>query len=79
MSLLVSLSGLFARGEDCRPCDHFCTDPRRIEAELPGLSALSSAHGSVRARDGLCVWHQRIINGRRRCAQFCQRGQVPSC
>jgi len=54
----------------CAGCAHFCTDPVRIEANLPGLAALSSAHASVRARDGLCLAQDRIINGRRRCAAF---------
>jgi hypothetical protein len=56
--------------QTCFPCTHFCDDPARIEAELPGLSILSSAHASVRAQDGLCLRHDLLINGRRRCSSF---------
>lgn len=41
----------------CRTCRHFEQRAAIIEAELAGLTALSSAYGSVRSRDGLCsVW-----------------------
>ncbi|RPD88555.1 hypothetical protein [Luteimonas sp. 100069] len=58
------------QGENCGPCAHFCQDPAKFEAALPGLTALSSGTASVRARDGLCLRHDRIINGRKRCAAF---------
>ncbi len=77
MSLFAALRGALARSgsvwPDCFACVHFCDDPRRVEAELPGLGVLSSGHASVRARDGMCVAHQRIVNGRRRCADFTAR------
>lgn len=56
--------------EGCASCLHFCTEAGRIEAHLPGLSSLSSAHASVRGEDGLCLSHNRIINGRRRCGTY---------
>jgi hypothetical protein len=56
--------------ETCFPCKHFCSDPVRIESALPGLSILSSAHASVTADDGLCLRHDLLINGRRRCPAF---------
>ena len=58
------------KGEGCQGCAHFLTDPALIEAALPGLAILSSAHASVRGQDGLCVLHDRLIDGRRRCASF---------
>jgi hypothetical protein len=56
--------------QDCRLCRHFCDDPQRLERELPGLSALSSYHAAVRAEDGLCLRHDRLVNGRSRCTAF---------
>lgn len=77
MSLRAALRGAFAgrstAGPDCFGCVYFCDDPQRIEAELPGLAVLSSGHASVRARDGLCLAHRRIVNGRRRCIDFAAR------
>jgi hypothetical protein len=54
----------------CFGCAHFCDDAMRIEAELPGLSSLSSGHASVRGQDGFCERHERLINGQRRCPSF---------
>ena len=64
--------------EGCGPCRHFCTDPGRLEAEIPGLATLSSAHAAVRANDGLCLAYSRLINGRKRCGAFAPR-QVGIC
>jgi len=60
--------------EGCGPCVHFCQDPAKFEEALPGLTALSSGTASVRAQDGLCLRHERIINGRKRCAAFSPAG-----
>lgn len=62
----------FASGPGCVSCTHFHDDPAQVERALPGLVALSSAYASVRAQDGLCVEHGRIVNGRRRCDSFTQ-------
>lgn len=70
MSALGAIRDALADGPDCATCRHFCDDPGRIEAELPGLAALSSSHAAVRARDGLCLAHGLVINGGRRCAAF---------
>lgn len=56
--------------QTCFGCVNFCDDPARVERDLPGLAALSSAHASVRAQDGLCLLSGLVINGRRRCAAF---------
>lgn len=56
--------------QTCHACSHFCSDPALIEAELPGLATLSSGYASVRAKDGLCKLHDRLVNGLRRCDGF---------
>lgn len=56
--------------DTCFDCADFCSDPVQIEQALPGLSAMSSAHASVRAQDGLCVRYQLVLNGRRRCDAY---------
>ncbi len=76
MNFLAALRDALSQDEaqaGCVTCLHFCDDPARLEAELPGLAALSSAHASVRGRDGLCLQHHRMINGRRRCTAFAAR------
>ncbi len=62
--------GLFTPGQPCAGCVHFCTAPRAIERALGGLAVLSSAHAAVRGRDGLCLRHDRLTNGRRRCDDY---------
>jgi hypothetical protein len=54
----------------CRSCRHFHNDPAYLEAEIPGLSALSSAYASVRADDGICTLHGRLQNARSWCPSF---------
>lgn len=54
----------------CRGCSQFCDDPTAVERALPGLAALSSAHASVRAGDGLCLLHDVVTNGVRGCPAF---------
>lgn len=74
MNLLAAIRDAISKrggeAESCLPCARFCDDPARIETELPGLAAFSSAQASVRAQDGLCLLQDRVINGRRRCAMF---------
>jgi hypothetical protein len=43
----------------CRTCRHFDQRAPVLESLLPGLRALSSAYGSVRAGDGLCRLRDR--------------------
>jgi hypothetical protein len=54
----------------CRFCAHFRDDPDYLESVLPGLSSLSSARASVRAADGLCLYHDRFVSARSDCADF---------
>jgi len=32
-----------------------------LEAALPGMGALSSAHAASRGSDGVCAWHGRHV------------------
>jgi hypothetical protein len=45
----------------CASCRHFSGLPREVEAHLPGMRSLGSAHGSVRATDGICRLHDRYL------------------
>lgn len=54
----------------CIACLHFRNDPAEIEAAVPGLMSLSSAQASVRADDGLCLNHDRLVTARSSCAAF---------
>ena len=54
----------------CASCAHFVSDPRLIEAHLPGFNALSSASASVRGDDGLCLRHQRLLGAASLCADY---------
>jgi len=73
MTLRAIVSTLAGGAGDCRPCAHFSTDAAQVEAHLPGLATLASAHSSVWASSGLCLHHDRVINGRRRCPSFDRR------
>ena len=54
----------------CRNCTHFRNDPAFLEKIFKGLSALSSAWGSVRAEDGMCQRHDRYLSANAFCADF---------
>jgi hypothetical protein len=53
---------------NCRCCAHFDADAARIEAALPGLSALGSAYATVRSNDGLCRLHDRYVAATSACS-----------
>ncbi len=59
-----------ARSPKCRDCRHFRNDPEYLEGAIKGLSALSSASASVRADDGLCLFHDRYFSAESSCADF---------
>jgi hypothetical protein len=82
MRLNLSLMGWFSRGRvgptafakskaerstTCASCRHFNNDPDRLEAEIKGLAAFSSARASVRADDGTCARHDRLTSRRSGC------------
>jgi hypothetical protein len=54
----------------CRACVHFRNSPAFLEAIFPGMSAMSSAWGSTRAEDGLCLKHDRYLSADAGCADF---------
>jgi len=60
------------RGE-CRSCRHFRNDAKFIEAAFGGLTSLSSAYGSVRSDDGICLRHDRYLGARSSCGDFSPR------
>lgn len=68
MKFLAALREGFTRQPGCVGCRHFVNDPATLEAEIPGLTALSSGYASVRADDGFCRLHETYSNGRRACA-----------
>jgi hypothetical protein len=41
-----------------------------LEAVVPGLATLSSGHALVRSADGVCLLHDRLINGWWQCTSF---------
>ncbi len=51
----------------CADCRHFRGSAAEIEAALPALKTLSSAHAAIRAEDGLCRLHDRYLSARSRC------------
>ena len=54
----------------CGNCVHFSSAPAAMEAAFPGLTALSSGYGSVRAQDGLCMRHGYYLAAWDRCGDF---------
>jgi len=56
--------------ESCRSCVHFRNDPAFLEATFKGMSAMSSAWGSVRAEDGICQKHDRYLSPDAFCTHF---------
>ncbi len=68
----AALQVMAATGERgrCRACRHFRNDPEALEAAMPGLASLSSAYGSVRAEDGICLRHERYLSADASCRNF---------
>ena len=62
----------------CGACQHFLDHPAGIEAAIPGLSAMGSAHASVRSDDGLCATRDRIASPRDQMPCFEARPQIGS-
>ena len=59
----------------CRDCVHFRNDPAYLENAFKGLSAMSSAWGSVCADDGLCLLHGRHLSADASCDKFSHADQ----
>jgi hypothetical protein len=54
----------------CRACAHFRNSPAFLESVFPGMTAMSSAWGSTRAEDGICLKHDRYLSADFGCAAF---------
>ena len=54
----------------CADCIHFRNDPAFLEQAFRGLKSLSSACGSARADDGICLRHDRYLSARASCPEF---------
>ena len=54
----------------CADCAHFRNDPAYLAQALKGLNSLSSARGSVRGDDGVCLRHDRYLSARASCPEF---------
>jgi len=54
----------------CGSCRHFRNDAAYVEAALAGLTSLSSARGSTRCDDGICLLHGRYLSARSLCRDF---------
>jgi hypothetical protein len=63
----------------CADCAHFRNDPAFLEEAFGGLIALSSAHGSVRADDGICVLRERYLSARASCPEFQRMPRTSGC
>jgi hypothetical protein len=54
----------------CRECRHFRNDAKYLETVFKGLTSLSSAYGSFRSDDGICLRHDRYLSARSSCPDF---------
>jgi hypothetical protein len=54
----------------CRRCRYFRNAPEYLESVFKGLTTLSSAYGSVRSEDGLCLLHDLYLAANRCCDGF---------
>jgi len=57
----------------CRHCVHFVTDPKELEAIVPGLNIVSSAYGSVRADTAYCKYKNIFLVPTLACQGFAPR------
>ena len=54
----------------CRECAHFVSEPRDLEALIPGLNIMSSAYGSVRADTAYCRLNDVFLTPTPACPGF---------
>lgn len=60
----------------CRDCRHFEGSALGLEAALPAMATLSSAHAASRSDDGLCSLHDRHVRALARCPSHAPPGQA---
>ena len=65
------------RAASCRSCAHFRNDPKYLESQIPGWTALGSAYGSTRAEDGICGLHGILSSAAQWCERYGARSDVP--
>lgn len=58
------------RRPQCFQCKHFRNSPEYLESVYIGLTALSSAYGSTRSEDGICVLNDLYLSANRCCDRF---------
>lgn len=56
--------------ERCLICLHFNNSPEYLESVYKGLTALSSAHASVRKQDGICSLRDMYLSAGGWCDRF---------
>jgi len=54
----------------CLHCSHFRNSPAFLESIFRGLTALSSAYGSVRKDDGICLENDLYLSAYDWCDRF---------
>lgn len=54
----------------CLQCRHFRNSPEYLESACEGLKILSSAYGSVRSEDGICVLNDLYLSAHQCCGRF---------
>jgi hypothetical protein len=54
----------------CCGCAHFRNSPAYLESVFPGMTAMSSAWGSTRAEDGICLKHDCYLSADAGCRHF---------
>jgi hypothetical protein len=57
----------------CLSCRHFRNDARYLESVFKGMTILSSAYGSTRSNDGICLLHDRYLSADACCDEFAPR------
>jgi hypothetical protein len=54
----------------CIQCRHFRNSPEYLESVFKGLTTLSSAYGSVRNEDGICLLNDLYLAAHKWCESF---------
>lgn len=54
----------------CLNCRQFRNGPRYLESVFKGMTILSSAYGSVRSNDGICLLHDLYLSADASCEDF---------
>ena len=69
---------MHAERNRCLTCRHFRNDPRYLESVFKGMNILSSAYGSVRSNDGICLLHDRYLSANACCESFQSAERSPA-